>query len=252
MFLLGGAGQRRCMRREIVIPFLMRKYWQKNGLSGGSLPGTPVLEPLEDRVLLAADLWISEWMGVNDSTLADADEFIGNLLADPKWSDVVDPTVRLYSAYFLRRPDTSGLKYWVGKVRNQTSLDDISEEFAQSTEFKDRYGSLGNAEFVKLVYENVLAREPDNAGYLHWTYRLDHGKSRGWVMRQMCESPEYVEKTAHQVGVISAYLGLLERSPSDGDLGGWSTMARANSGAITVLIHQIRTGPEYRQRIASL
>jgi len=196
--------------------------------------------------------WLSEATRGLESGKTDADEFIGNLLADPKWSDVVDPTVRLYSAYFLRRPDTSGLKYWVGKVRNQTSLDDISEEFAQSTEFKDRYGSLGNAEFVKLVYENVLAREPDNAGYLHWTYRLDHGKSRGWIMRQMCESPEYVEKTAHQVGVISAYLGLLERSPSDGDLGGWSTMARANSGAITVLIHQIRTGPEYRQRIASL
>ncbi|MFW6154448.1 MAG: CotH kinase family protein [Planctomycetota bacterium] len=56
-----------------MAPFLKRKYWQENGLGLDAPAGAPVLEPLEDRLLLSGDLWISEWMGVNDTTLADAD-----------------------------------------------------------------------------------------------------------------------------------------------------------------------------------
>jgi murein DD-endopeptidase MepM/ murein hydrolase activator NlpD len=196
--------------------------------------------------------WVTDSAAKLTSGKVSADEFIGDLMEDPAWGGVVDPTIRLYSAYFLRRPDTSGLKYWVGKVRGETSLDAISQEFAGSGEFKSRYGRLGNAEFVKLIYENVFKRAPDNSGLLHWTFQLDHGKSRGWVMRQMCESAEYVDKTAEEIAVISAYLGLLGKSPSDGDLTGWATMARADRAALGVLVKQIRTSPEYRQRIAGL
>ena len=196
------------------------------------------------------------WVAKTTADLEDgkltADEFISDLVQSDDWAGAVDPTVRLYGAYFLRRPDTSGLKYWIGKVRNKTSLDAISQEFANSGEFKERYGRLGNADFVKRIYENVFERKPDNAGLLHWTYQLDHGKTRGWVMRQMCESPEYVTKTAEEVAVISAYFGLLQRAPSSGDLTGWSSMARADSGAVRILVQRIRTGPEYRQRIAAL
>src|SRR5690606_18531857 len=145
-------------------------------------------------------------------------------------------------------PDTAGLKYWVGRVRSKVSLDDISQEFANSTAFKERYGRLGNAEFVMLLYKHVFERNPDNGGVLYWTNELDRGKSRGWVMRQMCESPEYVEKTAEEVGVISACLGLLEKSPSSGDLTGWATMAKADNGALGVLVKQLRTSTEYAAR----
>ena len=168
------------------------------------------------------------------------------------WTTVVPPTIRLYTAYFLRRPDTSGLRYWVDQVRAGTSLDKISQDFANSAEFKKRYGKLGNAEFVNQIYQNVFGRKPDNSGYLYWTSQLDHGKSRGWVMRQMCESPEYVNNKAQEVGVVSAYFGLLGRAPSDGELTGWSTMARANSGALSVLVGQLRTGTAYAERVKTL
>jgi hypothetical protein len=181
-----------------------------------------------------------------------ADEFIRNLMDDPAWATVVPPTIRLYSAYFLRRPDTAGLKFWVGRVRGGVSLDAVSQEFAGSKEFKDRYGRLGNAEFVQLIYQNVFKRQPDNGGLLYWTQQLDHGKSRGWVMRQMCESPEYVGKTSQEVGVIATYLGMLQQSPAEGDLTGWATMARANDGALSVLISHLRTSEAYSARVRQL
>lgn len=196
--------------------------------------------------------WLADATKRLETGKVGADAFVVELIGSSTWSTTVDPTVRLYRAYFLRRPDTSGLRYWVGKVRDGESLDAVSQNFANSAEFKNRYGKLGNAEFVKLIYENVFGRQPDNSGYLHWTYQLDHGKSRGWVMRQMCESPEYVSKTSDEVGVIGAYFGLLNQAPTSGDLTGWTQMARANSGALAVLINQLRTGDAYAQRVRSL
>ena len=196
--------------------------------------------------------WVTDAARRLDSGQVGADEFILDLIGTDAWTKVVPPSVRLYNAYFLRRPDTSGLRYWVGRVRSGVSLDTISQDFANSAEFKDRYGRLANAEFVQLVYQNVFGRNPDNAGFLHWTYQLDHGKSRGWVMRQMCESPEYVGKTAGEVGVISAYYGLLETAPSASDLSGWAEMTRANRGALAVLVSQLRTSTAYADRVKSL
>lgn len=196
--------------------------------------------------------WLADAAGRLEAGKVAADEFVLDLMGADAWAKVVPPTVRLYNAYFLRRPDTSGLRYWVGRVRGGLSLDKISQDFAGSGEFKDRYGRLANADFVKLVYQNVFGRDPDNAGFLYWTQQLDQGKSRGWVMRQLCESPEYVDKKAGEVGVISAYFGLLDRSPSDGDLSGWAAMTRANSGALAVLVSQLRTSAAYAERVKAL
>jgi murein DD-endopeptidase MepM/ murein hydrolase activator NlpD len=196
--------------------------------------------------------WVADAARRLDGGAVSADEFILDLIGSDAWAGTVPPTIRLYEAYFLRRPDTSGLRYWVGRVRGGLSLDKISQDFAASREFTDRYGRLGNADFVKLVYQNVFERNPDNAGFLHWTYQLDHGKSRGWVMRQMCESPEYTGKTADEVGVISAYFGLLGHSPSESDLSGWAALTRANRGALAVLVSQLRTSAAYADRIKAL
>ncbi|MCB0986159.1 MAG: DUF4214 domain-containing protein [Microthrixaceae bacterium] len=196
--------------------------------------------------------WLSDATDRLEGSKVTADQFILEQVGASAWTTVVPPTIRLYTAYFLRRPDTSGLRYWVDQVRAGTSLDKISQDFANSAEFKKRYGKLGNAEFVNQIYQNVFGRKPDNSGYLYWTSQLDHGKSRGWVMRQMCESPEYVNNKAQEVGVVSAYFGLLGRAPSDGELTGWSTMARANSGALSVLVGQLRTGTAYAERVKTL
>ncbi len=81
---------------------------------------------------------------------------------------VSDPTAsvtRLYLAYFLRQPDPAGLAFWVDRCnRNISSLVDISDAFAGSPEFTQRYGALDNLAFVTLVYHNVLDRDPDAGG----------------------------------------------------------------------------------------
>ncbi len=102
---------------------------------------------------------------------------------------------RLYMAYFLRAADASGVGYWVGELNRGVRLESVSEAFAGSSEFVQRYGSLSNRDFVKLVYVNVLGREPDENGYSYWVGVLDRGTPRGEVMVGFSESSEFKVKT---------------------------------------------------------
>ena len=112
---------------------------------------------------------------------------------------VSDPTAsvtRLYLAYFLRQPDPAGLAFWVDRCnRNISSLVDISDAFAGSPEFTQRYGALGNLAFVTLVYRNVLDRDPDAGGLKASVDFLGRGARRGEVMLGFSESPEFIART---------------------------------------------------------
>ncbi len=46
-----------------------------------------------------------------------------------------------------------------------------------SAEFQERYGTLDNAGFTTLLYNNVLGRQPDSAGLAAWTASINSGKA---------------------------------------------------------------------------
>jgi hypothetical protein len=101
---------------------------------------------------------------------------------------------RLYRAYFLRAPDAAGLRHWTDQYAAGMSLARISDAFAASTEFVQRYGALSNGDFVDLVYRNVLGRVPDPAGHVHWTELLAAGMRRGAAMLGFSDSEEFKKK----------------------------------------------------------
>ena len=103
--------------------------------------------------------------------------------------------VRLYRAFFLRDPDAGGLAYWADQLRSGVPLETVAEAFAGSAEFQNRYGSLGNAAFVDLVYTNVLGRSADAGGAAYWSGLLGSGTSRGTVMVGFSESAEFIRAT---------------------------------------------------------
>ncbi len=108
-----------------------------------------------------------------------------------------DQVSRLYTAYFLRPPDAEGLQHWMRQRAAGVPIEAVSEAFASSPEFVNRYGSLSNRQFVRLVYQNVLGREPEPAGRDLWTYQLNSGAmTRGEVMLGFSESAEYVRLSA--------------------------------------------------------
>lgn len=127
------------------------------------------------------------------------------LPATPAEAGVIQPRTdrpaaveRLYIAYFDRVPDAAGIFYWNAQAASGRPLAQISEQFARSPEFVAAYGSLDDAAFVRLVYRNVLGREPDAAGLAYWKAELNSGAvRRGEVMLGFSDSPEFKAAVGH-------------------------------------------------------
>lgn len=107
---------------------------------------------------------------------------------------------RLYKAAFDRTPDYSGLGYWIKELDDGASLSGVASSFIASPEFAAMYGANStDANFVKLLYNHVLHRDPDQAGYDYWLGDLAHGQSRASVLSLFSESPENKLQTADLV-----------------------------------------------------
>ena len=61
------------------------------------------------------------------------------------------------------------------------------------------YGSLSNAQFVTLLYANVLGRAPDQGGLDFWVSSLQGGALRERVVLSFSESAEFIQKTAQML-----------------------------------------------------
>ena len=145
---------------------------------------------------------------------ASPEHAVAALASAPAFAGKRPPVIRLYAAYFGRLPDQGGLAYWVGKLTGGAKLDSVSAKFAASNEFKTKYGNTTNSAFVKLVYQNVMNRQPDAGGLAYWVAKLDAGLSRGSVMTAFSESSEGQRKFRPQVTATLLGLGMLHKIPS--------------------------------------
>ncbi len=127
----------------------------------------------------------------------------------------VDPTVRLYSAYLTRIPDAGGLNFWLNRRRAGWTLSKISNNFASSSEFVRRYGSMSNRKFVENIYANVLQRPGDPTGISYWTRKLDaKTANRGQVMINFSESNEYKNKQVNRTHAAVVFIYLRGKTPT--------------------------------------
>ena len=108
---------------------------------------------------------------------------------------------RLYQAAFDRTPDKGGLGYWINALDSGKTLAQIAGGFTGSKEFADLYGtSTSNAEFISLLYDNVLHRAPDADGLNFWINAMVvHQAPREEILAQFSES---AENQAQVIGAI--------------------------------------------------
>ena len=154
--------------------------------------------------------------------------YLTGLISGTTYQARMGGLARSYRAYFLRDPDQSGLDFWFTRVNAGWSTARVSDFFAQSSEFTNRYGALNNDEFVDLIYTNVLGRAGDPGGIDYWTDQLDRGvKTRGQVMVGYSESNEYKAATRNRVNTIIATYALLRRPPTAVELTAGETQSLA-------------------------
>jgi hypothetical protein len=106
---------------------------------------------------------------------------------------------RLYQAAFDRTPDKAGVGYWIDMLDHGETLVGAARDFVGSQEFKSLYGAnIDDSQFVQALYQNVLHRPAEGAGYDFWMASLQ-SVSRAQVLADFSES---AENQAQVVGSI--------------------------------------------------
>jgi Ca2+-binding RTX toxin-like protein len=116
-------------------------------------------------------------------------------LADGVWvaDEQAASVARLYYSALNRAPDAGGLTFWTNGIKNSSqTLAQEAAAFVGSAEFLQKYGNLTNADFVSLIYQNVLGRQADSGGAAFWTGALNtESMSRAGALIGFSESPEH-------------------------------------------------------------
>jgi len=84
---------------------------------------------------------------------------------------------KAYVAYYGRPAEPDGLGYWADRMdRAGQSLDAIIQAFGYSAEFNRRYGGLGYTQLVTKIYQQALARNPEQGGLNYYVGELQAGR----------------------------------------------------------------------------
>jgi hypothetical protein len=103
---------------------------------------------------------------------------------------------RLYQAALHRLPEPSGLDFWSGVLARGSTPAQVAASIMTSLEFSQAYGSMSSADFVSMLYQNVLHRAGDPDGTQFWTGAMQHGMSRETVMVGFADTLENRTQTA--------------------------------------------------------
>lgn len=160
----------------------------------------------KSRSLLLALTLLGATVGTAGVTLApepaeamsDVGYTFDDVAAIPSLTDGHARVFRLYWAFFDRQPDAEGALFWANRFSQCWSLERIANFFATSDEFVTTYGTLTDAQFVDLIYRNVLDRTAEPEGRSFWEAEITSGRrSRVQVMLDFAYSTEFT--TTHQL-----------------------------------------------------
>jgi hypothetical protein len=105
--------------------------------------------------------------------------------------------IELYIAFFNRVPDADGMVYWIGEVKNGMTVDALATSFYNAglanPAVTGYTASMTNADFVKIIYKNVLGRTgntaPPDEDVNYWAGELSSGRAtKGDLVVKMLNS----------------------------------------------------------------
>jgi hypothetical protein len=181
--------------------------------------------------------------GVVAQGIFESDERLNAIIAGGQLGSITYPGY--YPQYLLRPADPAGLAYWKGIWKQDGGPDNVIAGMIGSPEF---FASAGqqhpnlppNGAWVTALYERLLNREPEPAGYLHWTNALDNG-----ILTRQQVVLGFVDSTENFTNLVNGFFQqYLQRSPSPTELNAYVAEFQAGASQRDVQIAIIDL-PEY-------
>ena len=156
--------------------------------------------------------WLDKWNNGSVNAKSIAKSFMHSEEFLSKDLDDIDFLYVCYRAFMDREPDDDGLNYWLDRLYNGTSRDEVIDSFVDSPEFQNIIGSSdgsasnsGDAttQFVKRLYQTILDREANSSGLNNWVNQIKSGamdyKS---VAMSFMHSEEFVSKDLDNIDFV--------------------------------------------------
>ncbi len=148
---------------------------------------------------------------------------------------------QLYFKLLDRAPDAGGLASWTAVLRNGASRQAVMTGFLESAEYL-KNNPVPHA-YVHSLYQRLLGRAPDPAGYASWVNRLNQGASPREVVQGFLNSDEFAT-----IIVREQYQRFLRREPETNGLQYWA--GRVKTGlAHQDLVTGFLASTEYRNSV---
>lgn len=110
--------------------------------------------------------------------------------------------LRFYDVFFDRAADVEGLRYWVTSLQAGASLNDIAWSFSQSSEYRQRYQGMAEADILESFYNNLFARTSDAAGKAFWLSTVDQS---GWSLAQVAAALTVSDESMQPGGTATRF-----------------------------------------------
>lgn len=95
-----------------------------------------------------------------------------------------------YQQYLGRAADSAGLTFWTNQLVNGVSETQVQVSFLTSSEYTNSHPDI--VSYLFGLYEDVLDRAPDAAGFAAWQQAALSGTSRAAIAQAFLTSPEYL------------------------------------------------------------
>lgn len=124
---------------------------------------------------------------------------------------------RLYQGLLHRQPDEDGMDFWLHRLTDGATVQDILEGFLGSPEYLALNKSPSDT--ILDFYQGLLGRQAEDAGYQHWMEQYHSGMTLGEIgTHGFLDSPEFLSdkmwlRLADAVPLIPALQSLPPVSP---------------------------------------
>jgi TorA maturation chaperone TorD len=161
---------------------------------------------------------------------------------------------RAYEDVLNREPDGNGLRHYRTLMVDQGWTEqDVRQDLRKSTEHMNQ-GQDSAERIVRRAYRDILGREPDYNGLVHYRNLVMH---QGWdqhdVERDILMSPEYRQKNAmardNAVKIVNrAYRSILNREPDPTGLEHYVDKVLRQHWSEDNVASDLRHSDEYRKK----
>lgn len=159
------------------------------------------------------------------ASIMGSDEYLGHLVDEAY-------------GYLGRSADPGGRDYWLGRLRQRPSFEDLQVSFTSSPEYYELAGRTSRG-FVSRLYQNLFGRAVDPGGLTYWSGEVDRGMPRYVVAFRLIHSAEIADNVTRQV-----YRQVFDRLVDPGAADYWRGEFVANRIGRLGITMALSTSPE--------